>query len=160
MCTQATIPTSLKQPSPKSYEEVIKVALPTSILEVIKEPNFTNSTIMVPPSPLPTNMVSSSISTNLEVQYSPNINYFANLTSDSDKSDDEFDQFTIPYLTNLIVHESLPHFRILTYFDSSITIVKARVLELEKMISIYQTNMGKFERTKLNCLSVRVKILF
>jgi hypothetical protein len=91
MCTQATIPTSLKQPSPKSYEEVIKVALPTSILEVIKEPNFTNSTIMVPPSPLPANMVSSSISTNLEVQYSPNINYFANLTSDSDKSDDEFD---------------------------------------------------------------------
>jgi hypothetical protein len=43
----------------------------------------------------------------------------------------------------------LPHFRTLVHFDSSTIILKVRVLELEKMISIYQTNMGELERIKL-----------
>jgi hypothetical protein len=67
MCIQATIPISVKQPSSKSYEKMIKVALPTSTLKDVKEPNFTNSIIMVPPPPLPINMSSSSTSINLVV---------------------------------------------------------------------------------------------
>jgi hypothetical protein len=42
----------------------------------------------------------------------------------------------------------LHHSRTLTHFDSFIIILKARVLELEKIISIYQTNIGEFERIK------------
>jgi hypothetical protein len=36
MCAQPTIPTSLKQQSPKSHEKMIKVALSTSPLEDVK----------------------------------------------------------------------------------------------------------------------------
>jgi hypothetical protein len=50
--------------------------------------------------PLSTNMTSSSTSTNLEVQSSLKINYFANLSSDSDELDDEFDPFLISYPSN------------------------------------------------------------
>jgi hypothetical protein len=127
---------------------VIKVALPTLTLKVIKEPNFTSSTIMASPPPLPINVTSSSISTNLELQYPPKINYFANLPSDSDESDDEFDSYTISYLSNIIVNELLSYSRTLTYFDSSTIILKARLIELEKIISIYQTNMDELERIK------------
>jgi hypothetical protein len=128
---------------------MIKIALPTSTLDIVKEPNFTSSPIMMPPHSLPTNMASSSISTNLEVQSLPKINYFANLPSDNDESDDEFDLYTIFYLNNLITNRLLLHSRTLVYFDSSTIILKVRILELEKMIIIYQTNMDELERTKL-----------
>jgi hypothetical protein len=148
MCVQTTIPISLKQTSsPKSHEKVIKVALPTSTLEDIKKSNFTNSIIMAPPPPFLTNMTSSSTSTNLEVQFSSKINYFVNLPTDSDESDDEFDLFTISYPSNLVNNKSLSHFRTLAHFDSSTIIFKTRVLEVKKIISIYQINMGELDRT-------------
>jgi hypothetical protein len=100
ICSKAIIPTSLKQPSLNSHQEVIKVASSISSMEDIKETNPTNSTIMAPPHSLPTNMAASSINTNLELQSSPKINYFVNLPSDNDKSDDEFDQFAISYPSN------------------------------------------------------------
>jgi hypothetical protein len=87
---------------------------------------------MVPRPSLPTNMALSLTSTHLEVQYSPKINYFANLLSNNDESNDEFDPFTISYPSNLVNNKSLPHSRTLAYFDYSIIIHKARVLELEK----------------------------
>jgi hypothetical protein len=37
----------------------------------------------------------------------------------------------------------------LTHFDSSTNILKVRILELEKIINIYQTNMGELKRMKL-----------
>jgi hypothetical protein len=46
MCSQATIPTSLKQPSPSSHQEVIKVASSTSSMEDLKESNTINSNPM------------------------------------------------------------------------------------------------------------------
>jgi hypothetical protein len=113
MCAQPTVMTSLKQPSPSSHEEVIKVASPTSTLDVIKEP--------MAPSPIEP-MVSSSTSTTLEVQSPPKVNYFTNLPSDRD----EFN----PYNS---IDNSLPHSRIIAYFDSSINILKTKILELEKM---------------------------
>jgi hypothetical protein len=59
-----------------------------------------------------------------------------------------FDPYVIPCPSNFI-DDSLPHFRTLTHFNSSINILKAIILELEKMITIYQSNMDEFERTKL-----------
>jgi hypothetical protein len=53
------------------------------------------------------------------------------------------------YLNNLITNRLLLHSRTLVYFDSSTIILKVRILELEKMIIIYQTNMDELERTKL-----------
>jgi hypothetical protein len=81
------------------------------------------------------------------VQSSFNVNYFANIPSDSDESDDEFDSYTISCPSNSI-DDSLPYSRNLAYFDSSTNILKVKILEIEKMISIYQSNMGEFERTK------------
>jgi hypothetical protein len=103
---------------------------------------------MAPPPPLSINMVSSSISTTLELQSLSKINYFANLSSDSNESDDEFDQYTISYPTNFVINESLPHFRTLSCFDSSIIILKVRILELEKIINIYQSNMDELKKKK------------
>jgi hypothetical protein len=77
----------------------------------------------------------------------PKINYFINLPSDSDESDDEFDLYTISYLSNSSnIH--LSHTRTLAHFESSSNILKTRILELDKMVSIYQSNMGEFQRTK------------
>jgi hypothetical protein len=77
----------------------------------------------------------------------PKVNYFANLPSDSDESDDEVDSCTISYPSNYSnIH--LSHTRTLTHFESSSNILKTRILELEKMVSIYQSNMDEFERTK------------
>jgi hypothetical protein len=106
VCTQATTFIYLKQPAPSSKKEVIKVAPPTSILEVVKELILTSSTIMTPAPSLLTNVVSSSTSTPLEVHSPPKINYFVNLPSDSNELDDEFDPYTIFYPSNFIVNES------------------------------------------------------
>jgi hypothetical protein len=132
MCAQPTISTSLKQPSLSSHEEVIKVAPPTSTLEVVKEL-----------------MMSPSISTTLEEQLvsPPKVNYFANLPSNSDESDDEFDPYTISCPRNSI-YDFLPYSRTLAHFESSTNILKVMILEFEKMVSIYQSNMGELERMK------------
>jgi hypothetical protein len=37
----------------------------------------------------------------------------------------------------------------LTHFDSSTNILKVRILELEKIINIYQTNISELKRMKL-----------
>jgi hypothetical protein len=93
--------------------------------------------------------VSFSTSTTLEEQLvsPPKVNYFANLPSDSDKSNDEFDLCTNSYPSNSS-NIYLSHTRILTHFESSSNILKTKILELEKMISIYQSNMDEFEITK------------
>jgi hypothetical protein len=75
------------------------------------------------------------------------VNYFANLSSDSDESDDEFDLCMISYPSNSSnIH--LSHTRTFAHFESSSNILKTRIFELEKMVSIYQSNMDEFERTK------------
>jgi hypothetical protein len=97
----------------------------------------------------PTTSFSFSTSTTLKEQLvsSPKVNYFENLPSDSDESDDEFDLCTIFYPSNFSnIH--LSHTRTLIHFESSSNILKARILELENMISTYQSNMDEFERTK------------
>jgi hypothetical protein len=77
----------------------------------------------------------------------PKVNYFVNIPSDSDESDDELDLYTISCPSNSSnIH--LSHTRTLAHFEFSSNILKARILELEKMISIYQSNMDEFERTK------------
>jgi hypothetical protein len=132
MCEQSTVQTSIKQPSSNLQEEEIKVAPSTSTLEVV------NGSTM-----------SFSISTTLEEQLvsSSKVNYFANLLSDSDESDDEFDLYIISFPSNFSnIH--LSHTMTLTHFESSSNILKVRILELEKMVSIYQSNMDEFERTK------------
>jgi hypothetical protein len=110
----------------------VKVAPSTSTLKVVNGPTMSFST-----------------RTTLEEQLvSPlKINYFANLPSDSDESDDEFDLYTIFCPSNSSnIH--LSHTRALAHCESSSNIVKAKILELEKMVSIYQSNMDEFERTK------------
>jgi hypothetical protein len=105
-------------------------------LEVIKEPTVLFST-----------------STTLEEQLiSPlKVNYFVNLPSDSDESDDDFDPYTISCPSNSSdVH--LSHSRTLVHFESSSNILKVRILNLEKVISIYLSNMDEFERTKSELL--------
>jgi hypothetical protein len=77
----------------------------------------------------------------------PKVNYFANLLSDNDESNDEFDLCTISYPSNSN-NIYLSHTRTLAHFESSSNILKVRILELEKKISIYQSNMDEFERTK------------
>jgi hypothetical protein len=42
----------------------------------------------------------------------------------------------------------LSHTRTLVHFESFSNILKTRILELEKMVSIYQSNMDEFKRTK------------
>jgi hypothetical protein len=106
VCAQTFIFTSLKQTSSRSHEEVIEVAPPTSTLKVIKEFTLINSTIMAPPSPLSINVMSSSTSTNLKVQFSPKINYFANLPSVIDELNDVFDSYTILYPSSLLLMSS------------------------------------------------------
>jgi hypothetical protein len=103
---------------------------------------------MTPSHSLPTNATSSSISITLEVHSSPKINYFAILSSDSDEWDDEFDPYIISYPSNFIVNEFLNHSKVLTYFDSSTKFFKVRILELEKMINIYQYDMDGLKRMK------------
>jgi hypothetical protein len=131
MCAQLTVQASIKQPSSNSQEGV-KIAPPTSTLEVVKKSTvsfFTNTT-------LEEQLVSP-----------PKVNYFANLPSDNDKSDDEFNPYTITYSSNSSnVH--LSHSRTLTHFESSSNILKTMILEPEKMVIIYQSNMDEFERTK------------
>jgi hypothetical protein len=132
MCEQSTIQASLKQPSSNSQEEGVKVAPLTSILEVVKESTMAFST-----------------STVLEEQLvsPPKVNYFANIPSDSDESDDEFDSYTISCPSNSSnIH--LSHTRTLVHFGSSSNILKVRIIELKKMVNIYQSNMNEFERTK------------
>jgi hypothetical protein len=108
MCTQTIIPTSLKQSSPKSHDQVINVALPTSTLEDDKESNFTKLTIIEPPPSLLKYVASSSTAQIL--RYNPHLRLiiFASISSDSDKSDDEFDLFAIFYLSNFVDNKSLP----------------------------------------------------
>jgi hypothetical protein len=132
VCEQSTVQASLKQPSSDLLEEEVKVAPSTSILKVVNGPTM----------PLAT-------STTLEEKLvsSPKVNYFANLHSDCDESDDEFDLCMISYPSNYSnIH--LSHTRTLAHFEFSSNILKARILELEKMVSIYQSNMDEFERTK------------
>jgi hypothetical protein len=132
MCAQLIVQASLKQPSSNSQEEGVNVVLSTSTLEVVKK-----------------SMVSFSTSTTLEEQLVslPKVKYFANLRSDSDESNDEFDSYTISCPSNSNnIH--LSHTRTLAHFESSSNILKVRILELEKMVSIYQSNMHEFERTK------------
>jgi hypothetical protein len=132
MCEQSTVQASLKQPSSDLQEEEIKVAPSTSMLEVVNRSTVSFSTNMT---------------LDEQVVSSPKVNYFINLPSDSDESDDEFDLCTISYPSNSSnIH--LSHTRTLAHFDSSSNILKARILELEKMVSIYQYNMNEFERTK------------
>jgi hypothetical protein len=91
--------------------------------------------------------VSFSTSTTLEEQFvSPlKVNNFANLPSDGNESDDEFDLCTISYPSNSSnIH--LSHTRTLAHFESSSNILKSRILELEKMISIYQSNMDELNQ--------------
>jgi Zn-finger protein len=85
MCEQSTVQASLKQSSLDLQEEEVKMAPSTLTLEVVN--GLT---------------VSFSTSTALEEQLvsSPKVNYFANIPSDSDESDAEFDLCTI----------SRPHF--------------------------------------------------
>jgi hypothetical protein len=132
VCAQLTVQVSLKQLSSSSQEEGVKVAPPTSTLEVVKE-----STVYF------------SISMTLEEQLVSlsKVNYFTNLLSDSDESDYEFDPYTISCSSNSS-NVYLSHSRILTHFESSSNILKAMIHEIEKMVSIYQSNMDKFERTK------------
>jgi hypothetical protein len=132
MCEQSTIQASLKQPSSNSQEEGVKVAPLTSILEVVKESTMAFST-----------------STVLEEQLvsPPKVNYFANIPSDSDESDDEFDSYTISCPSNSS-NIYLSHTRTLVHFGSSSNILKVRIIELKKMVNIYQSNMNEFERTK------------
>jgi hypothetical protein len=123
-----------------STKEVNKMTPPTSSLEVhmvsiipsssnnIRAPSHSCSTTMVPPFPSLINMASFSSSINLEIHSSSKINYFGNLSYDCD----EFDPYIIPYSSNFIVSESLPHSRVLVYFDSSTKILKERILEVEK----------------------------
>jgi hypothetical protein len=132
MCAQPTVQVSLKQPSLNSQEEGVKVAPPTSTLEIVKESTVSFSTRMT----FEEQLVSP-----------PKVNYFVNLPSDSDKSDDEFDSYTISCPSNSS-NVPLSHSRTLAHFESSFNILKARILELEKMVSIYQSNMDEFERTK------------
>jgi hypothetical protein len=108
MCAQPTAPTSLKQPSPSSQEEVINVTPPTSALEVVKELTMSSST-----------------STTLEKQLvsPPEVNYFTNLLSDSDESGDEFDPYTISCPSNSI-DNSLPHSRTLHILSPLPTFLK------------------------------------
>jgi hypothetical protein len=132
MYAQPTVQASLKQPSPSSQEEEVNAVPSTSTLEVVNEP-----------------IVSFSTSTTLEEQLvsPPKVNYFANLPSDSDELDDEFDPYTISCPRNsIVVH--LSHSRTLVHFESSSNILKTRILKLEKIISIYQSNIDEFERTK------------
>jgi hypothetical protein len=75
------------------------------------------------------------------------VNYFTNLPSYSDESDDEFDPYTISFSSNSS-NIPLSHSGTLAHFDSPFNILKAKILELEKMVSIYQSNMDEFERTK------------
>jgi hypothetical protein len=119
VCAQLTVQVSLKQLS-SSSQKGVKVAPPTSTLEVVKE-----------------STVSFSINMTLEEQLISlsKVNYFTNLISDSDESDDEFDPYTISCSSNSS-NVYLSHSRILTHF------------EIEKMVNIYQSNMDKFERTK------------
>jgi hypothetical protein len=132
ICEQSTVQASLKQPSSDLQEEEIKVAPSTSTLEVVNGPTVSFST---------------SMTLEEQVVSSPKVNYFANLPSDSNESDDEFDLCTISYPSNSSnIH--LSHTRTLAHFESSSNILKARILELEKMVSIYQSNMDEFERTK------------
>jgi hypothetical protein len=139
---------TINPPLPTSTKEVNKVTPTISSLEVlmipiisssnnnIKAPTRSSSTTMAPPQPPSNNMALSSSSTNLEVYFSPIINYFANIPSDSDELDDEFDSYTIPYPSNFNVNESLPHSKFLAYLDST-KILKDKIIENEKMISIY-----------------------
>jgi hypothetical protein len=77
----------------------------------------------------------------------PKVNYFVNLPSDSDESDDKFDSYTI-FCSNNSIENCLPHSRTLEHFESSTNILRVWILELEKIISIYQSNIGELERTK------------
>jgi hypothetical protein len=144
---------TIKPPLPTSTKEVYKVKPPTSSLEA-PIPSSSNdmralshccSTTMAPPLSPTINAASSSSSINLEAHSPSKINYFANLLSDIDESDDKFDPYTIPYPSNFVVNESLPHSRFLTHIDSSIKILKERISEFEKIINIYQTNMNELE---------------
>jgi hypothetical protein len=130
MCAQLTVQASIKQPS--SNSQGVKIAPPTSALEVVKKSTvsfFTNTT-------LEEQLVSP-----------PKVNFFANLPSDNDKSDDEFNPYIITYSSNSSnVH--LSHSRTLADFESSSNILKIMILELEKMVIIYQSNMDEFERIK------------
>jgi hypothetical protein len=77
----------------------------------------------------------------------PKVNYFANLPSDCDESDDEFDLYMISYPSDSS-NTHLSHTRTLAHFKYSSNILKAIILELEKMVSIYQSNMDEFKRIK------------
>jgi hypothetical protein len=132
MCEQSTVQASLKQPYSNLQEEEVNVAPSSSILGVINGPT-----------------VSFSTNTTLEEQLisPPKVNYFVNQPNDSDKSDDEFDLYIISCPNNSSnIH--LSHTMTLAHFESSFNILKARIIELEKMVSIYQSNMDEFERTK------------
>jgi hypothetical protein len=139
MCAQPTVLILLKQPSPSSQEEVIKVTPPTSTLKVVKESTVSSST---------------SITLKEQLVSSRKVNYFINLSSDSDESDDEFVPYTISCPSNSI-DDSLPHSRTFAHFESSTNILKVRIIELEKMISIYQSNMDELNRTKNKLLKCK-----
>jgi hypothetical protein len=128
---QPTIQASLKQPSSDLLEEV-KVAPSTSILKVVNGPK-------VP-------LVSSTILEE-KLESPPKVNYFVNLPSDCDESDNEFDLCMTSYPNNSS-NTHLSHIRTFAHFESSSNILKIRILELEKMVSIYQSNMNELERTK------------
>jgi hypothetical protein len=115
MCAQPTVQVSLKQPSLSSQEEGVKIAPPTSTLEIVKELTMSFSTRMT----FEEQLVSP-----------PKVNYFVNLPSDSDKSDDEFDSYTISCPNNSS-NVPLTHSRTLAHFESSFNILKVRILELE-----------------------------
>jgi hypothetical protein len=108
MCEQSTVQASLKQPSSDLLEEEVKVDPSTSILKVVNGPTV----------PL-------AISTTLEEKMVslPKINYFANLPSDCDESDDEFDLCMISYPSNSS-SSHLSHTRTLAHFESFSNILK------------------------------------
>jgi hypothetical protein len=85
MCEQSTVQASLKQLSSDLLGEEVKVDHSTSILKVVNGPTMPLST-----------------RTTLEEKLIslPKENYFANLPSDCDESDDEFDLCMISYLSN------------------------------------------------------------
>jgi hypothetical protein len=129
---QPTIQASLKQPSSDLLKEEVKVAPSTLILEVVNGPK-------VP-------LVSSTILEE-KLESPPKVNYFANLPSDCDESDDEFDLCTTSY-PSISSNTHLSHIMTFAHFESSSNILKARILDLENMVSIYQLNMDELERTK------------
>jgi hypothetical protein len=121
---------------PITSKEINKVTSLTSSLEVSKVltvPISNNDvralilssfTIMVPHLLPSTNMTSFSSSTNNEVLTQSKINYFANLLTYSNESDNELDSYTIPYPSIFVVNEFLLHSRSLAHLDSSTKILK------------------------------------